>query len=744
MMSLNKRYKRNVKQNLSFYICITLLTLMTVLLYILISGGVKGEGEFIDKFRSDNVCEDANFTTYNKMSDDDISKLEDEFDMQIEQQKYSDFDEDEYTVRIFRPSEKINKYLVTEGNDISSDNDILLSTSFAEANDIKIGDEITLGEKTFNVTGFCEKPDYLIILKELTDNYYVAKEFGIAVVKPEVFDTFEEENITNYFSAKFNKDNEDDFRKTLYDDFFTSGYIKSSSNTRIISPLETIDKMKMISNTILPIMLIFVVLIMAVILGRRVKNEQKYIGVLSALGYKKRELALHYSLFGVIPGFIGSIIGILLAVPIMPNVQKLLFKKIEPLPTEGSMSVVNIAVSLLIPSIVFGFFATITSLRIMRADTVDMLHCTSSKKSRSSMRMSNSKLNFRVKFMLRSILGKNISRTLVLLVGLCIGGVVLVFSYATLDSLQKYVDESVNKAGNFEYEYFLNTIETEKPDNGSPVLSNKFESEGSEDTIMLMGIDDNSMLDLKTRSSESVTVSDDEWYISSMGSMAYGVKKGDKFKFFDVCSLKEFEVVITDIVENNSQSVFYGSRSSACELIGVPENSYNVVLSDTKLDYTDSQLISVITKQGLKDQIQAVYDNMASLVGVLVLFGLIICVITVYLMVNMIITENAASVSMLKVLGYHSKEINRILVNVYHCLVPIGILLGLAVGFNICKRNFDNSVAAYNTYIETVITPVSIIKFAVLVLASYIISLLLVKRKVKRISMVDSLKDNRE
>ena len=61
-----------------------------------------------------------------------------------------------------------------------------------------------------------------------------------------------------------------------------------------------------------------------------------------------------------------------------------------------------------------------------------------------------------------------------------------------------------------------------------------------------------------------------------------------------------------------------------------------------------------------------------------------------------------------------------------------------------CKRNFDSSVATYNTYIETVITPASIIKFAVLVLVSYIISLLIIKRKVKRISMVDSLKDNRE
>lgn len=744
MMSLNKRYKRNIKQNLSFYICMILLTFLTVLLYILVSGGVKGEEEFINNFRSENVCEDANFTAYIELSEDDISDYENKYDMLIEPQKYCDFDEENYTVRVFRPTEKINKYLVTDGEDISSENDILISVSFAEANGINIGDEITLGGKTFNVKGYCEKPDYLVMLKELTDNYFIANEFGIAVVKPEVFDEFEEENITCCYSVKYNKDNENDFRKELYDDFFTSGYIGSSANTRIVSPLETLDKMKNISTVILPVMLIFVVLIMAVILGRKVRSEQKYIGVLAALGYKKKELAFHYSLFGIIPGVIGSILGILIAIPLMPNVQNLLFRKIEPLPAEASMDIGQIAISLLLPSVVFGVFAVITALRIMRANIVDMIHGTSSKKSHNSMRMSKSKLNFRTKFILRSIFGKNITRTLILLLGICIGGIVLVFSYATLDSLQEYVDESVDKVGSFEYEYFLSSVETEAPEYGSPVLSSKFETDGYEDSVILMGIDDNPFLELKTEAGEKVTPADDEWYISSMGSMLYGAKKGDKLCFYDVCSLKEYEITVTDVVENNSQSILYGSRSSVCSLFEIPDGSYNVVMSDKELDYTDSQLISTITKQGLKDQIQAVYDNMASLMGLLVGFGLIICVITVYLMVNMIITENSSSISMLKVLGYHNKEINRIVVNVYHCLIPVGILLGLVAGFSMCKSNFDSSVATYNTYIETVMTPVSVIKFAVLVLISYAVSLLIVKHKVKHVSMVESLKDNRE
>jgi len=82
--------------------------------------------------------------------------------------------------------------------------------------------------------------------------------------------------------------------------------------------------------------------------------------------------------------------------------------------------------------------------------------------------------------------------------------------------------------------------------------------------------------------------------------------------------------------------------------------------------------------------------------------------------------------------------------NVYHVLVPVGIVLSLLAGVAACRLNFEMSVSQYKTYIETTIYPKSVIEFIVIIIVSYTLSLAVLRRKVKKTSMVESLKDNRE
>ena len=95
-------------------------------------------------------------------------------------------------------------------------------------------------------------------------------------------------------------------------------------------------------------------------------------------------------------------------------------------------------------------------------------------------------------------------------------------------------------------------------------------------------------------------------------------------------------------------------------------------------------------------------------------------------------------------LGYDDRQINRMMISIYHILIPIGIVIGSVLGVVLCRVNFEASVSAYNTYIETVYTPLCFVKYSVCVLISYVISLWLLSRKVKKADMVESLKDNRE
>jgi putative ABC transport system permease protein len=742
-MILNIRYKRKVSKNLPFYFSAALLTLIAILLYLLTSGGVSGEAKYLSEFYSNTNREDGQFITDSEIGSGEIESLEKKYDVDIEKQRYVNYDsEEDYTVRIFEPSKKINKYLVTKGTDLSDDNDILLSENFAKARGFEIGETVSISGISYTISGYLARPDYLFMLENLTDNFYVAEDFGIAIVTEEAFAKYTDKDINEYYSVVYHSDNEVDFRKAVNNEYTTAKYVRASANARISTPDFTVDQLRMISTFIMPLMIAFIVIMLAVVLGRKVKNEQKIIGTLSALGYRRRELAIHYSIFGFLPGIAGSALGIAIAIPCVQVVAPLLFMKIEPLPVNYNSEPLKIIISLLIPAAVYGLFAMLTAIIVMRNRVITMIRGGNENAHSNKMRLEHSKMHFRTKFRLRSILG-HLTRTLVVIFGISVGGMVLVYSYASLDSLERYVDVSVDEVGDYEYEYFLNHLQTGELKEGAEVIANTFEAEGYDDSFILMGMTDNPYLKLKDQADNPIRM-DDKYYISSMGAMVYHINAGDEFEFYDVNTMKEYKVVIEDIVVNNSQSIIYTSLNNACKLFGLPENSYNTVMSDKKLNYLDSELFNTITKASLRDQIKTVYDSMASVVWMLLAFGIIICCISVYLMVNILLTENTTTVSMLKVLGYHNKEINKVVTHIYHLLIPVGIILGMAAGYALCKFNFDHSAASNHTYIEAYMSVISMIKYILLVVGSYILSLLFLGRKVKDVNMTESLKDNRE
>ena len=107
-MTLNKRYLRNVKENLSFYVAAAVLTVVALLLFYLfyIAGtGIKSYG---DQFFIDNKLEDATFTTYVEIPDNEITNIEKKYNVTFEKEHYVNINEDGYKVRVFKRNKKID------------------------------------------------------------------------------------------------------------------------------------------------------------------------------------------------------------------------------------------------------------------------------------------------------------------------------------------------------------------------------------------------------------------------------------------------------------------------------------------------------------------------------------------------------------------------------------------------------------------------------------------------------------
>ena len=331
------------------------------------------------------------------------------------------------------------------------------------------------------------------------------------------------------------------------------------------------------------------------------------------------------------------------------------------------------------------------------------------------------------------------------------------FCLTCIDSMDSYCKHTVDQIGSFNYEYFLKTPELGEPENGNAILGVSYEVKDRTDMVMLLGIDSPDMINFSDEAGSPIEFKTGRFYITTMASLAFDKGVGDELIAVDPITLKEYTVKITDVIKNDSQAAVYCSREDIVTLLdidveglnklyntGESKLPYNIVMSKDPVSIDSDKLAKTITKQSLSDQINEVKKGMEDVTGVLNIFAIIICIVVVYMMVNVLITESKPSVSMLKVLGYRNNEINSMVLNIYHFLVPVALVLSILLGFYGTKAVFDANVAVYKTYLATCIYPVSVIKLTCLILASYAASLFLLRGRVGKVDLVESLKDNRE
>ena len=749
-MVLRKRYRRNIKSNLSFFISIIILTAVSIMVYLTMACGFENMNAYIQDFKRECAVEDAQFTVYSQLSDEEIAEFEERFDLLIEQQAYIDMDGSadgqEDTIRLLRNTEKVNLYRVTKGSDISGEDEILLSSSYITANSLQIGDTYELGGKTYTIAGEFARPDYLYILREIKGSFATPETFGIAMVSDDEYSRICEElaeDEVSYYGVKYrNKDNINSFRKALNEKAVVSAYIINKNNNRISTADNTLQMTKDIKDVIVPIVFVLIVFIIAVVLERKIKSEEKLIGILSANGYTKLQLALHYSFFGVITAILGSILGVALSVPMENVLIPMAFVKLESLPVEYGLSPSSVVISFVFPFICFTGTVFLTSLMVMRKKTISMITGADDGSKKLSLRLERSKLSLVSKYRIRSVVGKPF-RTVIIVVGVCIGSLIFLYTYGCADSLKVYVDESIEQIGDFEYQYYFNQFRTDKTDEGLAVIYSNYECGKDDTAVMLMGMEDNDVLCHKLVSGEEADIDGGGYYLSKMGSIVYGVHEGDELTLKNIATLEKTTIRIDGILDNNVQNVIYTSPENVYELTGFPEGSYNLLISKEPHSFSDGETRQIITKDSLRSQIHEVYEVMKSEVSVMIPFGILICVFVIYIIVNMLISESTASISMFKVLGYKDRDIDRLIINVYHIVIPIAALVGLAAGYIFVEEYFQANADAFNAYIKAHLSPVTCIKYCLLVFFSYIASLLLLKRKVGKVEMTESLKDNR-
>ena len=740
-MKLNKRYARSIKSNLSFYVSSTILTIMTLFLFFMMNIAGKAIWEFGDKFFETQHLEDANFMTYLPISEDQMQELEGKYGVNIEKQYFSNIETGEVTTRVFKKTKDINLYSITEGKDLEKNSDVIISEGYAVQNKIDIGDEITIGDHIYTITGFFQRPDYLYMLQNENDSYKNVTTFFLAYVTDEAFENLGSEN--SLYLVQYEKDNEAAFRKEVNEKYHMMKYLSASENMRIDMVKMQAEMFIAVSYIILVVMPLVVVVWVSIVINRKVKSEQKMIGTLTALGYKKGKLMLHYAGFAMIPGLLGGVFASVLAMIFAQPFGEVGLQDYEPMRIQCHLDVVPAILAVVIPTLLYVLAAVNSVNKLLKKDTVLLLNGNAESGEKGYRKLLvKSKVSFRIKYALRSLVG-NPSRSFVVFLGIFLGSYITLLGYGLFDTMKYTQQNMIDEMGSFEYQYVLNELVQENPYGGEPMMMFAVEGSTGKQYSLIGTTDSNPYLDLKDMEGKDIQVSDG-YYMSSVMAMLEGVEAGDVITLSNPLTLEEYEIEIKGIVDQDMQSAVFTSRENVSKILGYEENISNIIMSDVELDIPDSKVSQIIKKADSKEQ----FENMANMMDVMVYcligIGALICVASIYVAVNMLVTENRSNISMLKVLGYKEKQINQIVLRVNHILLPIGILVSIPLvlastnWFMVFLADFMGMLP------KTYIAPKSFVYTIVLVCISYFGSLFCLRRKVAKVDMVESLKGNRE
>ncbi len=740
-MKLNRRYFRSIKQNLSFYASSTILTVMTLFLFFMMNIAGKAIWEFGDTFFATQNLEDANFTTYLPISEEDIDTLEEKYEVTLEPQYYSNVETDGVTARVFKKTSEINLYDVTVGKDALKNDEIIISEGYAVQNKVSVGDKITIGEKTYTITGFFQRPDYLYMLQNENDSYKNVTTFFLAYVTDEAFESLGCGNCT--YLVRYEKDNQTDFRKAINDEYYMRTYLSAEENMRIDMVKMQAEMFVTISYIILIIMPLIVVVLVSIVINRKVKSEQKMIGTLTALGYKKGRLLLHYAGFAMIPGLFGGVFAAIITIIFAQPFGEVCLADYEPMRIECHLDIVSALLGIIVPTVMYVLAAIHSVNKLLKKDTVLLLNGNSDQGTKNYRHLlAKNKVSFRFKYALRSLIG-NPSRTFVVFLGIFLGSYIALLGYSFLDTMENTKQTMKNEMGSFEYQYVLNELIEGNEYGGEPVIMSTIENEAGEQFSLIGTLDENPYLSLKDMQGKEVDL-DKGYYVTSVTAMLQNVEAGDQLSLCNPLTLEEHKITIAGIINNDMQNAVFTNRENAAEILGINENVSNVIMSDVVLDIPDSKIIQTIKKADAQEQFQNMSNQMNFMIYFLIGIGAIICVASIYVAVNMLVTENRSNISMLKVLGYKDKQINQIVLRVNHILLPLGILVSIPLVFASTNWFMVFLADFIGVLPKAYIAPKSFLYTTILVCCSYFGSLFLLRRKVSKVDMVESLKDNRE
>nr|WP_295001456.1 ABC transporter permease [uncultured Methanobrevibacter sp.] len=752
---LARKMLRDISKHKAQFISIFLMAFLGVFVFAGVGGESVGlEVNVNDYYDETNLADGWIYSNYINdlfLYQVDVLGATTDMERQLVVDSVGDFKNDPDITLHFVENNTISKFYLIEGEklDINDENGVWLDKNFADAKGLKVGDSITFEFADYEITktirGLGYSPEYVYHASSSS----VIPDFdkiGFAYMS---YKAFPEDTVPyNVLNVKF-EGNPETYSELL--DYHMGGYYNSfverSQHVSVNQFSEEMAQHEMMGDIFPVVFILIAMLILLTTMRRIITHQRTQIGILKASGFKNHSIILHYVSYGFWLVLIGAILGLIFGPMTLPQLFYPSMSATYKLPSWNpawSMDFVYVAALMVIMSLAVSYYSV---KNISNEKPADTIRPKTPKVSTSGFVEKLSiwkRLSFNARWNWRDA-KRNKSRALMTIIGVIGCSALLVCAFGMYDGMNDLKEWEYSDINHYDSKLVVeDNASVSQIDNiadnvdGDKIMESsiEIESDNAKKSGSLLVVNDTDLITPTDYDRNHVEIKDDEVSISQKMADMLGVKVGDKVKWHIMGSDKWVKTKIDKIHADPISQGFIMSQDK---------------LEDLDLNYTTT---SIITSQHVDKEYDGVkvansmndmtssWDEMTEsmwlLIYILIFFAALLAIVVLYNLGLLSFTEIEREIATLKVLGFKTSALRKLLLTQNLWFTAIGFILGLPVGYIILDIMWASSGDSF--YILPSITLTNFLLTAVITFALSIFVNLMFSRKIKRLDMVESLK----
>ena len=635
--------------------------------------------------------------------------------------------------------------------DPASADGIWLSDQYAAANDLGLGDALTLTYQNLEfrgtVVGLVKASEHMICVRDETQLMPDFDTFGFAYISPALYESV----------LGFGYYPQIHIRSELSKSALTEAVDQALGRTvMVLTKDETISYAEAegeanegkTMGSILPVLfLLIAILTMVTTMHRLTAQEKTQIGALKALGFRDRRIARHYTAYGFFIGIVGCALGIGLGYGIawfIMNPEGMMGTYLDlpqwklPIPWFCWL-ILGLILALLT---LVGYFSARQMLQGTAADALRPYTPRAMKPLLMERTRLWAHLGFGPRWNLRDIM-RHKSRSAMSLLGAFGCALLILGSFGMQDTMNSFLSLYYDEA--MGYQSRINLAETVTEDQARALIDQySGDSSGSVAVRDLHSFPTRRSSDLPgdlvrfpDEDNQFVTLSSDGAYLCLRLGEEFSLEPGDVFTISPYGSDKTYSLRVAGLVRSVSESIFISPAYA--EALGLPYSISSIYTSTDRAEIaSDAAIASVQSKQTIIDSFDAFIQIMDLMIYILVLAAMVLGVVVLYNLGVMSYTERYRELATLKVVGFQDRRIGRLLIGQNLWITFAGLILGIPGGVLVLKYLLQALAGEYE--MKMAIHPRSFLIAVLLTLGVSLLVSVAVARKSRKIDMVAALK----